>query len=224
MSKIQPLHKNKNFSRSRIDDRGKPFNYLSSPHYTLATSQSKFRKYYQRKLSSNGTNDVVLLQDVKDLVFFLLASPLNLEIIGFLHLGLVDRFMRALIIYLQHYLVTWQELGAKRAATAKRAANPLAGGARVERAEEMRALRLLLAREYADLLKGCEKEAKRYHHAGAGEMTHAQSRPEKDIRMFEGVIQFAHRVAWITLERKHKELMGIISASIYDTETNLIFP
>lgn len=169
--------------------------------------QSKFRKLYLRKPTSE--RDVVLLQDVKDLAIYMIASPMSLQFIGFVHLAVVDRFLRALILYLQHYLTTWSELGAKRAATAKRAANPLAGGARVERADELKALRCLLAREYFDLLTGCDNQLKGYHHMASGTLSFTQSTGEKDLRLFEGLIQFAHRVAWITLGRQHKELMGI---------------
>lgn len=172
----------------------------------ISHPQTKYRKHYQRSLQFPP--DVVLLQDVKDLAMYLLSSPLSLELINFLHLPIVDRFLRALILYLQHYLTTWTELGTKRAATSKRAPNPLAGGARVQRAEEMRSLRCLLAREYTDLLMGCQPEARRYHHSGAGVASFAQSNAEKDLRMYEGLVQFAHRVAWIALERKQKDLIG----------------
>lgn len=82
----------------------------------------------------------------------------------------------------------------------------MAGGARVMRAGELSALRCLLAREYADLLGGWA--APRYHHMGGGTTGFPQSQGEKDLRLFEGLIQFGHRVAWIALERKQKELMG----------------
>ncbi|XP_058809149.1 protein phosphatase 1 regulatory subunit 36-like [Phymastichus coffea] len=178
--------------------------------------QSKFRKLYQRKHASEM--DVVLLQDVKDLALYSIASPMSLEFIGFAHLAVVDRFLRALILYLQHYLVTWTELGAKRAATAKRAANPLAGGARVERANEMKALRCLLARAYYDLLMGCVSQLKKYHHMAAGSMSFVQSKGEKDLRLFEGLIQLAHRVAWIALERQHKELIELEIHRLFRTD------
>ncbi|XP_003426916.2 protein phosphatase 1 regulatory subunit 36-like [Nasonia vitripennis] len=189
------------------------FNFKETLNFS---EQTKFRKYYLRPQSSP---DVILLQDVKDLVLYLLSSPSSLELIGFLHLPIVDRFLRALILYLQHYLTTWSELGAKRAATAKRASNPLAGGTRVQRAEEMRALRCLLAREYTDLLMGCQSDARRYHHAGGGVASFAQSNPEKDLRIYEGLIQFAHRVAWIALERKQKELIEVEMHRLFRSES-----
>ena len=150
-------------------------------HMTRALSQTLFAKVYQRKPVPSG--DVVLLQDVKDLVFYLLGSaPIGLELLGFLHLGIVDRFLRALILYMQAYLTTWAELSEMRAASAKRVPNPLAGGARVDRAYELKALRCILAREYVDLITGWQPEITKYHHAGAGQTSFAQSSPEKDFR------------------------------------------
>lgn len=152
--------------------------------------------------------DVVLLQDVKDLTMFLISSPISFELISFLHLRIVDRFLRALILYMQSFIATWTDLAEKRAATAKLAPNPLAGGARVRRAEEMCALRWVLGREYADILVACQKEAKPFHHLLGGEVTFCQSRADKDIKIYEGLLQFSHRVVWIALERKQKELIG----------------
>ena len=171
--------------------------------------QSKFRRQYRRRTEPKLLDsDVILLQDVKDLALFLLASPISVDLVGYLHLEVTDRFLRALIIYMQNYLVTWTELGDRRAATAKKLPNPLAGGARLERAEEMRALRCCLAREYVDMLMACRDEAKRFHHAGAGRVQYAQSNGEKDLRVFEGLLQIAHAIVWLALERRHAELIG----------------
>lgn len=139
---------------------------------------------------------------------YLISSPISFQLISFLHLKIVDRFLRALILYMQSFVATWTDLSEKRAATAKLAPNPLAGGARVRRAEEMCAMRWMLAREYADILTACQREAKEYHHMNGGELTFCHSSGEKDIRIHEGLLQFAHRVVWIALERKQKELIG----------------
>jgi hypothetical protein len=155
-----------------------------------------------------ANTDVVLLQDIKDLVIYQISATIGTEFLEYIHLSIVDRFLRALILYMQHYLTIWGELQLKRETVSKSLPNPLAGGARVVRSQELRALRCLLAREYADLLLACQPEAKKYHHTGAGEISLNKSLGEKDLRIFEGLIQFAHRVVWIALERKHKDLIG----------------
>ncbi|KAL7301288.1 hypothetical protein TKK_0006027 [Trichogramma kaykai] len=180
--------------------------------------QSKFRLHYRRQVSKNSANDVVLLQDIKDIVLYLLNTAITIELVEFLHLAIVDRFLRALILYFQDYIVTWKELGERRAATAKRAPNPLAGGARLDRSNEMTALRCCLAREYADILTACQREARRYHHVGAGKIQFVQSKGAKDLRIFEGTMQIAHRIVWIALGRKHKKLIELELDRLFRTE------
>lgn len=171
--------------------------------------QIKFRKHYLRKVAPNEP-DVIILQDIKDLVLFLLITPVSPQFIHFFHLPIVDRFLRALIIYFQYYVEIWEDLMQERAATMKKAPNPLARGHRFRYAEEMRALRCVLGREYADLILGCQ-DGPRYHHMMAGKKrTITQSQGEKDLRIFESLISTAHRVVWIALQRKHYNLIGRI--------------
>ncbi|KAJ8670134.1 hypothetical protein QAD02_001393 [Eretmocerus hayati] len=185
------------------------FNFKESLSFN---EQSKFRKQFSRR----GGPSVVLLQDVKDLALYTVSSPLSRELIGLWHTGQVDRFLRALLLYLQSFTVTWTQLGERRAAAAKRAPNPLAGGARLERAHELAAMRQLLAREYGDLLCGWQPELLRdYHHLpSAG----ASSDDEKDLRMHEGMIQLSHAVAWIGLFRRHKLLLEIEIHRLFRTD------
>ncbi|XP_023245533.1 uncharacterized protein LOC106647269 [Copidosoma floridanum] len=181
------------------------------------TEQTKFQKYYERKkpsvqATSDETNDweedVVLLQDVKNLTLYLIGSPVSPELTKYLQVC-CERFLRALVLYFQHYLTTWTGLSEKRAAAARRIPNPLAGGARQRRAEEMKVLRCVLACEYAELLMGRQEEAKPYHHLRAGETAFAQSCGEKDLRVYETLLQFGHRLVWIALGRKQKELIEV---------------
>lgn len=172
--------------------------------------QIKFRKYYLRKVKPNEP-DVIILQDIKDLVLFLLVTSVSPQFINFFHLPIVDRFLRALILYFQHYVEIWEDLMQERAATMRKAPNPLARGHRTRYAEEMRTLRCILGREYVDLIMGCQGGAQ-YHHMMTGERRSAitQSQGEKDLRIFEALISVAHRVVWIALQRKHYNLIGIL--------------
>lgn len=170
--------------------------------------QIKFKKYYLRKVAPNEP-DVIILQDIKDLVMFLLISPVSIKFINFFHLPIVDRFLRALIIYFQYYIEIWEKLMEERVATLKKAPNPLAGGHRIKYADELHILRCMLSKEYADLILGCQ-DTVHYHHiiSGKKRSSMTQSQGEKDLRIFEALIHISHRVVWIALHRKHFHLIG----------------
>ncbi|XP_017891799.1 uncharacterized protein LOC108632015 [Ceratina calcarata] len=178
----------------------------------------RFRKYYLRKVAPYEP-DVIILQDIKDLVLYLLVSPISPQFVNFFHLPVVDRFLRAIILYFQFYVMTWEELMDERAATMKKAPNPLAQGYRFRYAEEMLSLRCILGREYADLIIGCQDKIQ-YHHMTGGkkEGSITQSQGEKDLRMFEVLICLAHRIVWIALQRKHFSLIEIELHRLFRTE------
>ncbi|XP_015116149.1 protein phosphatase 1 regulatory subunit 36 [Diachasma alloeum] len=178
----------------------------------------KYRKCYLRRVFPPDP-DVIILQDVKNLSLFLLTTPVSLQFVNFFHLEVVDRFLRALILYFQFYTEIWdEEIIKKRAATMKKAPNPMAGGSRIRRAEEMRILRCLLAREYCELVVGCDTSA-RFHHMLAGTaIPGMQSQGEKDLRIFEVLIGIAHRVVWIALKRKHFTLIEVELHRLFRTD------
>ncbi|XP_071570440.1 uncharacterized protein [Temnothorax nylanderi] len=185
---------------------------------TLNDSEKiKFRKHYLRKVTPDEP-DIIILQDIKDLVLFLLVTSISPQFINFFHLSVVDRFLRALIIYFQRYVEIWEDLVQERAATMKKAPNPLARGHRSRYADEMHALRCVLGREYVDLLLGC-RDGPRYHHMMTGERRAAtQSQGEKDLRIYEALISVAHRVVWIALQRKHYTLIELELHRLLRTE------
>lgn len=153
--------------------------------------------------------DVIILQDIKDLVLFLLVTSVSPQFINFLHLPIVDRFLRALILYFQHYVEIWQDLMHERAATMRKAPNPLARGHRTTYAEDLESLRCVLGREYVDLLLGCHGGPQYHHMMTTKKQTSImRSQGEKDLRIFEALISVSHRVVWIALQRKHYTLIG----------------
>ncbi|KAF7379811.1 hypothetical protein HZH68_016759 [Vespula germanica] len=170
-----------------------PHNYLIlNFHETLNPSQKiKFRKYYLRKVAPNEP-DVIILQDIKDLVMFLLIK-------------------------------IWEKLMEERVATLKKAPNPLAGGHRIKYADELHILRCMLSKEYADLIVGCQ-DTVHYHHiiSGKKRSSMTQSQGEKDLRIFEVLINISHRVVWIALHRKYfhlieSELHRLLRTEVYNT-------
>ncbi|XP_011647801.1 uncharacterized protein LOC105433972 [Pogonomyrmex barbatus] len=185
---------------------------------TLNDSEKiKFRKHYLRKVTPDEP-DIIILQDIKDLVLFLLVTPISPQFINFLHLPATDQFLRALIIYFQRFVEIWEDLVQERAATMKKAPNPLERGHRSRYAEELRALRCVLGREYCDLLLGC-RDGPRYHHMMSGrKRAITQSQGEKDLRIYEPLISVAHRVVWIALQRKHYTLIELELHRLLRTE------
>ncbi|XP_039304744.1 uncharacterized protein LOC105205610 isoform X2 [Solenopsis invicta] len=177
----------------------------------------RFRKHYLRKVTPDEP-DIIILQDIKDLVLFLLVTSVSPQFINFLHLSVVDRFLRALIIYFQRYVEIWEDLVQERAATMRKAPNPLARGHRSRYADELHALRCVLGREYVDLLLGC-RDGPRYHHMMTGaKRTATQSQGEKDLRIYEALISVAHRIVWIALQRKHYTLIELELHRLLRTE------
>lgn len=141
---------------------------------------------------------------------FLLATPISPQFVNLFHLPAMDRFLRAVIIYFQYYVTIWEELMEKRAATMKKAPNPLAKSYRSRFADNLQNLRCVLGREYADLIVGCQ-DSIQYHHMSGGKkgtISIIQSQGEKGLRMFEVLICMAHRVVWIALQRKYFTLIG----------------
>ncbi|EFN84759.1 uncharacterized protein LOC105182942 isoform X2 [Harpegnathos saltator] len=181
------------------------------PHaYLILNYQETLNDNEKRKVPPTEA-DVIILQDIKDLVLFLLVSPISIQFINFLHLPTVDRFLRVLIVYFQHYVDIYEDLVRERAATMKKAPNPLARGHRTRYTEQMQALRCVLGREYMDLLLGCQ-DGPQYHHMMTSKkrtVSIMQSQGEKDLRIFEALTSVAHRIVWIALGRKHYILIEI---------------
>ncbi|CAD1473658.1 unnamed protein product, partial [Heterotrigona itama] len=225
--KTEDEHIKKIKLQSNLDHQSKvycPHSYLILNFYETLSQRDKlrFRKYYLRKVSPNEP-DVIILQDIKDLVMFLLITPISPQFVNFFHLPVVDRFLRAAILYFQYYIITWEELMKERAATMKKAPNPLAQGYRFRYAEEMQNLRCVLGREYADLIVGCQ-DIIQYHHMTSGKKgvpSLTQSQGEKDLRIYEVLICMTHRIVWIALERKYFSLIGEQKGRIFVVEIEL---
>ncbi|XP_051159509.1 uncharacterized protein LOC127280515 isoform X2 [Leptopilina boulardi] len=174
----------------------------------LSTNQEiKFRKHFMRK-SKSKENDIIYLQDVKNLVLYLTTNRISVQFINFFHLPIADCFLRALIIYFQYYLETWEEMMTTRNAIEKKIENPLAHGEQLKRANDLNCLRLILASEYSNLLIG-SNYGEYYHHMMIDKKSFIQSQHEKDLRIFETLLAISHQVIWIALQRKFYNLIEI---------------
>lgn len=130
---------------------------------------------------------------------YLLLTPISIQFINFFHLQIVDRLLRALILYFQFYTEIWDEILNKRVTITKKAVNPLAEDRQLKRAEELQILRSVVAREYCEILLGPEDSV----------IPINQTQNEKDFRLFEPFIAIAHRIIWIALQRKHYNIIGL---------------
>ncbi|XP_021204750.1 uncharacterized protein LOC101741872 [Bombyx mori] len=178
----------------------------------------RFRKLFQRKTVET---DVVTVQDIKDLVLY--TAPLKMLIsapatVNVLHLRATHRFLRALIFYCQYYLQTSDEMS-------KRSLE-LEAKIRTHRSDEIERifqinledLRLLVAKEYCNLIMG-DGEFKKYHHMGLSKKT--RSLTKKEAHLFENVLRIAIQITWIALGRKafnqiEKEVHRIFKTPIFN--------
>lgn len=125
-------------------------------------------------------------------------------------------------MYFKLFIDVWNcEIIDKRTATMKKINNPLAGGSRIRRADELKILRCLLAREYCQLVVGCDETIK-YHHMAAStgiNLATVQSQGEKDLRIFEVLLCIAHKIVWIALQRKHYHLIEVEIHRLFRTDS-----
>ncbi|XP_066592167.1 protein phosphatase 1 regulatory subunit 36-like [Prorops nasuta] len=179
----------------------------------------KFRKRYQRKSSTKET-DIVYLKDIKDLVLYLLLSPVNNQFKAFFQVPLVDRFLRACIIYIQAYTDIWEKMQQEYAATLKQLPNPLTGGKRGQYARQLQIIRHVLGAVYAELLLAFQ-HGNLYHHMISGNkeiLSNSRPSNEKDLRTFEILFGLTHRIVWVALQRKYFNLIELELHRIFRTD------
>ncbi|KAF7990894.1 hypothetical protein HCN44_000699 [Aphidius gifuensis] len=167
----------------------------------------RFRKCYQRKIK---IPDIIILKDIKNLVLFLIKTPINKEFVKFFHLNIVDRFLRCLIMYFQLYIDIWNEHFNNKLKI-KKLQNPFAGGKRITHCNELKILRCILAKEYCDIITGCD-ESINFHHMKTSYgkiILSVQSQGEKDLRLYEILLSISHRIVWIALKRQNFNLIEI---------------
>lgn len=161
---------------------------------------------------SQDEPNVVTLEDVKNLIFYLVKQQILPEFANFLQSRGIDQVLRCLIVYFQRYLEMYEELLSKRETSMKKAPNPLTEGINESYLKELKILRYILAREYATIILGLTDEPI-FHHIKSGKKTSfvstAKSESEKDLKFYENFISVAHRIVWIALHRKHFSLIGL---------------
>ncbi|XP_026747132.1 uncharacterized protein LOC113508354 [Trichoplusia ni] len=173
--------------------------------------QQRFRKRIQRKIIEG--NDVVTLQDIKDVVLFT-APPKIVKpvIIHLLHLPATERLLRALIFFCQYYLQTLDLMSLRTLELLGKIRTPKSDETEFEFLENLQDLRLLVAKEYSNVIMGFGEFAK-LHHMGA--LKKSRSLSKRESLVFETFIRISIQIIWIALGRK--------SFSQIEIEVNRIF-
>ncbi|KAI5636681.1 protein phosphatase 1 inhibitor domain-containing protein [Phthorimaea operculella] len=159
--------------------------------------QLRFRKRIQRK--TTGPDDVVTLQDVKDLVLYLapvsLVSP---TVIKVLHTSSGERFLRAMIMYCQYYLELLEIMEARTVELETKIPTDNSIIVEAQYEENLSDLRLLAAKEYTILIQGADDFF--YHHKGKDKKQKTLSK--QGTILFEALLRLCVQIVWIALARR----------------------
>lgn len=166
-----------------------------------------FVEKFWRK-TSNKDSDVIIIQDVKNLVLFLaLGNCVNNRFVEFFHTPIVDEFLNDLIIYFEFYfkflefLVTQRKRGDT---TESKLRDSDAMATEVALSEYLDQYRIILAREYSQILLGANG-AKRFHHmANPLKLSYKYS----DLNLMETLTSFCVQIAWISMHRQNFDAIG----------------
>ncbi|CAG4940761.1 unnamed protein product [Colias eurytheme] len=178
--------------------------------------QQRFRKYLQRKTEDD---DVVTLQDLKDVVLFTApTSILSPALINLLHLSTTERFLRALILYVQYFLQISDEMSHRTLELETKIRTQNSDKIELKYQEDLEDLRLLVAKEYCIIILGKDALAP-YHHMGVDKR---QSLSKKDSILYETLLRISIQIVWIALGRKcynyiELEINRILKTEIFNT-------
>ncbi|XP_050671290.1 uncharacterized protein LOC126969771 isoform X2 [Leptidea sinapis] len=178
--------------------------------------QHRFKKFLQRKTE---VDDVVTLQDVKDVVIFTAPmSALSPEIIGILHMPPTERFLRALILYTQFFIQVSDEMNHRTLELERKIRTENGVQVELKYREDLEDLRLLVAKEYCIIILGGEG-LDRFHHMGPRKKL---SLSKRDIIFFKNFTRIAIQIVWIALGRKcfkqvENEINRILKSDIYNS-------
>ncbi|XP_041972940.1 protein phosphatase 1 regulatory subunit 36-like [Aricia agestis] len=177
--------------------------------------QIRFRRRYQRK-TKPGQPDVITVQGVKDLALytapFTILSPM---LISMLHLPTTERFIRALVLYVQYYLQISDEMANRIIACETKIRTPQCEILERDFRENLSDLRILVAKEYSTVLVGgCD--TKKFHHMGPNKKRRSLS--DKDARFIETFIRMCVQIVWLALGRQQFNQIELEVNRIFKTE------
>lgn len=123
-------------------------------------------------------------------------------------------------MYFQLYIDIWNEYFNNKLKI-KKLQNPFAGGKRITHCNELKILRCILAKEYCDIIIGCD-ESINFHHmktSNGKNILSVQSQGEKDLRLYEILLSISHRIVWIALKRQNFHLIEIEIHRLFCTDS-----
>lgn len=160
-----------------------------------------FRAKFQRPKSSRD-NDAITIQDVKNLVLFLVQPKrLTTRFIEFFHTETVDIFLNDLVIYFEYFLKLLEFMQIRRdemQSPDHKTRNLNSNWIEQMLSEYMVQYRLLLARSYSKIILG-ENDVKQYHHM-ANNLHKSYS--EKDRLYIELFYACCKQFVWIAMHRR----------------------
>lgn len=165
-----------------------------------------FVKRFWRKPSTKDS-DVIVLQDVKNLVLFLARGDVDRRFVKFFHTPIVDEFLNDLIIYFEYYFKFLEYLLSKRKhgeTVESKLGDKGAVATAVALSEYMDQYRIILSREYCQILMGADG-AQPFHHMANPLKT---SYKDVDMNQMELFASFSVQVAWIAMHRRNFDAIG----------------
>lgn len=160
-----------------------------------------FRQEFQRTDTTHDA-DVILIQDIKNLVMFLAPSEiLTKEFVHFMNKRSVDAFLKALIIYFEYFLKLVEFTLIRRdEITGEEAQIQSNESTEIKRiySAHLSQYRLLLAREYSNIVLGNGELKKFYHIKPIVNI----SQSIKDKSFHESFLAFCTQVVWIAMYRR----------------------
>lgn len=167
-----------------------------------------FVKKFWRKASSRDS-DVIVIQDIKNLVLFQAAgNSVDGRFVDFFHTSIVDEFLNDLIIYFEFYFKLLEFLLTRRKrndSTQSKLSDKDAMAIEMALSEYMDQYRIILAREYCQILLGGDG-AKHFHHmANPMRISHK----ELDLHLMEAFYSFCVQIAWIAMHRQNLDAIGM---------------
>lgn len=162
--------------------------------------------------------DVILIQDIKNLVLFLAPSEIvTKSLIYFLNTETVHSFLKALIIYFEHFMRLMEFILIRKGEiSGEKAKIQTEESAQIKHviSSQLSQYRLLLAREYSSILLGNGDMKSFYHIKPIVNI----SQSIKDQRFHEHFLSFCTVVVWIALHRRDFEVIDMEMNRLFRTE------
>ncbi|XP_023297407.2 protein phosphatase 1 regulatory subunit 36-like [Lucilia cuprina] len=176
-----------------------------------------FRQEFQRPDTTHDY-EAVLLQDIKDLVMFLSPKEiLTKDFIYFLNTKTVHQFLKALVIYFEYFLKFVEFILIRRdEIRGEKAQIQSEESTEIKRiySKHLSQYRLILAREYSEILLGNGEMRKFYHLKPIVNI----SQSIKDKAFHEGFLAFCTNFVWIAMFRRDLELIDMEMNRLFRSE------